>query len=116
LQRREVTPPRGDAIPSKLATELKSELTSLASTGLPHVGFLLQHEYTQSGIRAEVSCWWASAYSQPVADGDLRINVIFEVYFVSEEGCSFEKHSTYEEPSLEVGGGALIRSLKDDSP
>lgn len=45
----------GEAVPEKLQTELTAELRALAALGYPHVGFLLQHEYTMSGLGPEVT-------------------------------------------------------------
>jgi hypothetical protein len=45
---------KGSTAHKKLYNDLRNELRSLAETGLPHVSFLLQHDYTQSGLCAEV--------------------------------------------------------------
>lgn len=47
--------PSGDAVPEKLQADLTSELRALSELGYPHVGFLLQHEYTMSGLSPEVN-------------------------------------------------------------
>lgn len=55
LQYASFATPAGSTIPEKLRQELKAELVSLSESGLPYVGFLLQHEYTISGLLREVS-------------------------------------------------------------
>jgi hypothetical protein len=54
LQYASFATPAGSAISEKLRQELKAELVSLSESGLPYLGFLLQHEYTISGLLREV--------------------------------------------------------------
>lgn len=46
--------PKGSAVPY-VHEGLKAKLTALSKIGYPHVGFILQHEYTRSGLVPEVS-------------------------------------------------------------
>lgn len=43
------------AFPETLRRAFMNELKALESLGFPHVGFLLQYEYTQNGAVKEVS-------------------------------------------------------------
>lgn len=47
--------PEGSAAPTFLRESLKVEVAALFELGYPAVGFLLQHEYTMSGLVPEVS-------------------------------------------------------------
>ncbi|GAQ86572.1 hypothetical protein KFL_002970100 [Klebsormidium nitens] len=45
--------PKGGPVPQHLQKALKAQLSALSGIGYPYVGFILQHEYTRSGLVPE---------------------------------------------------------------
>lgn len=56
--------PKGSAVPQHLQEALKAELAALSELGYPHVGFLLRHEYTRSGLVPEVRGFPSKSYGR----------------------------------------------------